>query len=77
MSGNMPANPPRYDAFSMKLHWITAFSVIFVFASAQEKRHGMNLVWWHHAGYQYVLIGRNPTDQLKNAAMVMSRVLAV
>ena len=24
----------RYDAFSMTLHWITAFSVIFVFASA-------------------------------------------
>ena len=24
----------RYDAFSMTLHWITAFSVIFLFASA-------------------------------------------
>lgn len=34
----MPAKPAsprqRYDAFSMTLHWITALSVIFLFASA-------------------------------------------
>lgn len=30
------AAPPRkrYDAFSMALHWVTAFCVIFLFASA-------------------------------------------
>lgn len=44
-------------------------------ALAQEKRHGMNLVWWHRSGYQYVLIGRNPADQLKRAAQVLSAAL--
>lgn len=29
-----PQYRQRYDAFSMALHWITAFSVIFLFASA-------------------------------------------
>ncbi|ORM65488.1 hypothetical protein PRCB_21970 [Pantoea rodasii] len=42
---------------------------------AQEKRHGMNLVWWHRRGYQYVLIGRNPADQLKKAAQDLSAVI--
>lgn len=43
---------------------------------AQEKRHGMNLVWWYRSGYQYVLIGRNPADQLKRAAEALSTALA-
>ena len=42
---------------------------------AQEKRHGMNLVWWHRGGYQYVLIGRNPADQLKRAAQSLNAAL--
>ena len=42
---------------------------------AQEKRHGMNLVWWHRSSYQYVLIGRNPADQLKRAAQVLNAAL--
>lgn len=42
---------------------------------ALEKRHGMNLVWWHRSGYQYVLIGRNPADQLKRAAQVLNAAL--
>ncbi len=44
-------------------------------ALAQEKRHGMNLVWWHRNGYQYVLLGRNPADQLKRAAQALSAAL--
>ena len=42
---------------------------------AHEKRHGMNLVWWHHSGYQYVLIGRNPAGQLKRAAQALRTAL--
>ncbi|ORM65490.1 cytochrome B [Pantoea rodasii] len=35
MSANLSDTPrQRYDAFSLTLHWITAFSVIFLFASA-------------------------------------------
>lgn len=41
----------------------------------QEKRHGMNVVWWHRAGYQYVLIGRNPADQLKKIALWLRQTL--
>ncbi|KNC13359.1 membrane protein [Pantoea sp. RIT-PI-b] len=41
----------------------------------QEKRQGMNIVWWHRAGYQYVLIGRNPAQQLKRTAEALSRML--
>ncbi|HBZ16624.1 MAG TPA: hypothetical protein DEO73_12800 [Pantoea sp.] len=41
----------------------------------QEKRQGMNVVWWHRAGYQYVLIGRNPAEQLKKTAQALSRTL--
>lgn len=33
-----------------------------------EKRHGMNLAWWHAEGYQYVLIGRSPTQQMQQRA---------
>ncbi|PKH21911.1 hypothetical protein CIG19_15340 [Enterobacterales bacterium CwR94] len=46
-------------------------------ALQQEKRHGMNLAWWHQAGYQYVLIGRNPAQQLKTLALQLSHRLAV
>lgn len=42
-----------------------------------EKRHGMNLVWWHRAGYQFVLIGRNPAEQLMKTATLLSRGLVV
>lgn len=42
---------------------------------ALEKRHGMNVVWWHRAGYQYVLIGRNPADQLKKTAQWLNHTL--
>ncbi|MDI3440879.1 hypothetical protein QLG07_15540 [Erwinia sp. V90_4] len=33
-----------------------------------EKRHGMSLAWWHARGYQYVLIGRSPTQQMQQRA---------
>jgi len=33
-----------------------------------EKRHGMNLAWWYAEGYQYVLIGRSPTQQMQQRA---------
>jgi len=42
----------------------------------QEQRHGMNLVWWHHAGYQFVLIGRNPLPALKGSAQQLYDALA-
>jgi hypothetical protein len=37
----------------------------------------MNLVWWHRAGYQFVLIGRNPAEQLMKTATLLSRGLVV
>lgn len=42
---------------------------------AQEKRQGMNVVWWHKAGYQYVLIGRNPAQQLKKTAQALIQAM--
>lgn len=42
---------------------------------AQEKRQGMNVVWWHKAGYQYVLIGRNPAQQLKKIAQALMQAI--
>jgi anti-sigma factor RsiW len=42
---------------------------------AQEKRQGMNVVWWHKAGYQYVLIGRNPAQQLKKTAQALMQAM--
>lgn len=33
-----------------------------------EQRHGMNLAWWHAGGYQYVLIGRSPAQDLQHSA---------
>lgn len=45
-------------------------------AFQQEQRHSMNLVWWHQAGYQFVLIGRNPPSQLReNAQRLQSTLL--
>ena len=42
---------------------------------AQEKRQGMNVVWWHKAGYQFVLIGRNPAQQLKKTAQSLIQAM--
>ncbi|MCQ8229838.1 anti-sigma factor family protein [Pantoea trifolii] len=42
---------------------------------AQEKRQGMNVVWWHKAGYQFVLIGRNPAQQLKKTAQALIQAM--
>lgn len=44
-------------------------------ALTEEKRHGMNLVWWRNAGYQFVLIGRNPSAQLMRTATMLSHIL--
>lgn len=33
-----------------------------------ERRHGMSLAWWHAGGYQFVLIGRTPAQQLQQSA---------
>ncbi|MEO3741532.1 hypothetical protein [Kosakonia sp. WA-90] len=41
-----------------------------------EQRHAMNLVWWHSRGYQFVLIGRNPADQLQQNALTLQAALA-
>ncbi|WP_433689671.1 anti-sigma factor family protein [Kosakonia cowanii] len=41
-----------------------------------EQRHQMNLVWWHSGGYQFVLIGRNPTSQLKQNALTLQAALS-
>ena len=42
---------------------------------AQEKRQGMNVVWWYKAGYQFVLIGRNPAQQLKKTAQALMQAM--
>jgi anti-sigma factor RsiW len=42
----------------------------------QEQRHSMNLVWWHDAGYQFVLIGRNPPSQLRGNAEQLQRLIS-
>lgn len=38
-----------------------------------EERHDMRLVWWHHGGYQFVLIGRNPDGELAGSANVLQK----
>ncbi|MFT4274441.1 MAG: hypothetical protein QM578_25915 [Pantoea sp.] len=43
-------------------------------ALTEEKRHGMNLVWWRNAGYQFVLIGRSPSAQLMRTATRLSHI---
>ena len=41
----------------------------------REQRHDMRLVWWHHGGYQFVLIGRNPEEVLSASADVLKKSL--
>jgi anti-sigma factor RsiW len=43
---------------------------------AREQRHGMQLAWWKRNGYQYVLIGRNPSAQLAATAETLQTVLS-
>jgi len=45
-------------------------------AFQQEQRHSMNLVWWQDAGYQFVLIGRNPLPALQSNAQQLFDALA-
>lgn len=45
-------------------------------AFQQEQRHSMNLVWWQDAGYQFVLIGRNPLPALQSNAQQLYDALA-
>ncbi|MCG3100934.1 hypothetical protein MAQ58_15975 [Enterobacter sp. DRP3] len=42
----------------------------------QEQRHSMNLVWWQDAGYQFVLIGRNPPSHLQSNAEQLQRLIS-
>lgn len=42
----------------------------------QEKRHSMNLVWWQDAGYQFVVIGRNPPSHLRRNAEQLQRLIS-
>ena len=42
----------------------------------QEQRHSMNLAWWQEAGYQFVLIGRNPPSHLRGNAERLQRVIS-
>ena len=41
----------------------------------REQRHDMRLVWWHHRGYQFVLIGRNPAGELSASASALKTAL--
>lgn len=45
-------------------------------ATQQEQRHDMNLVWWQKAGYQFVLIGRNPLPQLRGSAEQLQSLIS-
>lgn len=45
-------------------------------ALRQEQRHGMNLAWWQEAGYQFVLIGRNPPSHLRGNAEQLQRLIS-
>lgn len=42
----------------------------------QEQRHSMTLAWWQEAGYQFVLIGRNPPSRLRGNAEQLQRVIS-
>ena len=42
----------------------------------QEQRHSMNLAWWQDAGYQFVLIGRNPPSHLRANAEQLQRLIS-
>ncbi|QKJ85169.1 hypothetical protein PMPD1_0186 [Paramixta manurensis] len=41
-----------------------------------EVRRGLNLVWWHQKGYQYVLIGHNPPDDLEKSGRLLQQRIA-
>lgn len=43
---------------------------------AEEKRHGMHIAWWQRAGYQFVLIGRNPASALTETARTLQAALS-
>ncbi|EMM0838423.1 hypothetical protein RVV06_004484 [Enterobacter ludwigii] len=45
-------------------------------AAQHEQRHDMNLVWWQKAGYQFVLIGRNPLPQLRGSAEQLQSLIS-
>lgn len=36
-----------------------------------EVRRGLNLVWWRSGGYEYVLIGRNPQQDLQESGELL------
>lgn len=38
---------------------------------AQERRHGMNIVYWADMEHAWMLIGHNPTDELENMAKLL------
>lgn len=38
-----------------------------------EVRRGLNLVWWHEKGFEYVLIGRNPQQDLQNSGELLQQ----
>lgn len=40
-----------------------------------EQRHSMNIAWWKSRRYQFVLIGRNPTEQLEASARRLQSAL--
>lgn len=40
-----------------------------------EVRRGLNLVWWRSKGYEYVLIGRNPQQDLQQSGELLQRQL--
>lgn len=78
----------RYDSTSIaQITWMHAdFGPMALCISPQshpvsaelksEQRHTMNLIWWHSKGYQFVLIGRTPTAQLRQHAATLQTVLA-
>lgn len=75
----------RYDSTSItQIAWIHAKYGPMALCISPEKRsvitgiHGeqrydMRLVWWHHGGYQFVLIGRNPEGELAVSADVLKK----
>lgn len=44
-------------------------------ALKHEVRRGLNLVWWRSKGYEYVLIGRNPQQDLQQSGELLQRQL--
>lgn len=45
-------------------------------AVSNERRHGMQIAWWHGSGYQFALIGRNTPEQLTALAQGLQAALA-